>query len=411
MDILNAKDIPFMQWGIINHHNFKDIYDIPIKRWDPLSTVKIQMKDFGLRKEHERYFGHYSYLSPIRGKRPKGFHSVKKKSEFSECTEEALSKFKDVFNEEMGDGYSIIISEDEKRVDNPFTAMPHKVGEIPSDCKALTLINRYPAMCRIIDKELETYIHKNLPSHLKLAKGINLITITRDFYPSRCFHLIPVDIITGIFLSMKAAILYCVQEAIERDYYDIPVSPFFNIGMKAGGSQPRLHAQIYIDLNMDGHGSRLEGYLEAFRERGSNCHLCETTHGNSDRIIMKTQYWIWYTTGSPVRNYHIRFHPKEHIRRFSQLNINQFHDLAQGLKSISIALDNLEIEANRNILLNCCPYGYDADFHLFGDIIPHEIIGGAEMADDMRVARMLPHQAAQEIREELKALKPEKNAK
>ncbi|MEJ2293852.1 MAG: hypothetical protein P8Y23_03715 [Candidatus Lokiarchaeota archaeon] len=38
---------------------------------------------------------------------------------------------------------------------------------------------------------------------------------------------------------------------------------------------------------------------------------------------------------------------------------------------------------------------------MFGDIIPHEIIGGAEMADDMRVARKLPHIAALEIRNSL----------
>jgi hypothetical protein len=36
---------------------------------------------------------------------------------------------------------------------------------------------------------------------------------------------------------------------------------------------------------------------------------------------------------------------------------------------------------------------------MFGDIIPHEIIGGAEMADDMRVARKLPEDAAREIKE------------
>ena len=35
---------------------------------------------------------------------------------------------------------------------------------------------------------------------------------------------------------------------------------------------------------------------------------------------------------------------------------------------------------------------------MFADIIPHEIIGGAEMADDMRVARKLPHVASAEIR-------------
>ncbi len=63
------------------------------------------------------------------------------------------------------------------------------------------------------------------------------------------------------------------------------------------------------------------------------------------------------------------------------------------------ALDKINISEDRNILFNCCPYGYDANFHMFGDIIPHEIIGGAEMADDMRVARKLPETAAKELRD------------
>ena len=64
-----------MEWGIINRENWegKSTFDVPIKRWDPLSTVKITSKDFGLRKERIRYYGHYSYISPIRGIRPKGF--------------------------------------------------------------------------------------------------------------------------------------------------------------------------------------------------------------------------------------------------------------------------------------------------------------------------------------------------
>ncbi len=71
------------------------------------------------------------------------------------------------------------------------------------------------------------------------------------------------------------------------------------------------------------------------------------------------------------------------------------------MKIVFQALDDIKIDKNRNILFNCCPYGYDANFHFFADIIPHEIIGGAEMADDMRVARMLPHIAAKDIRESL----------
>jgi UDPglucose--hexose-1-phosphate uridylyltransferase len=405
-----------MEWGIINKENFKDktTYDVPIKRWDPLSTVSIHTEDFGLRKERTRYYGHYSYISPIRGKRPKGFKTEVEEKQFLDCSKKIVGKYKDVFSSitegkvvyddwgiPLGDGFTMIITQDEIRRDNPFSESPHQIERIPDACKALTLINRYPSMARIIDSEIEEYIVKNLPAHLKLSKGINLVTISRDFYPSLCFNLIPEDILAGIFLSMRSAILYCIEESINRDFYDIPVMPFFNIGTKVGGSQPRIHSQIYIDLNMDGHGSRLEGYLEAFKEMGDNCHLCKTTHGGTDRIILETEFWTFYNTGSPVRNYHIRFHPNEHIRRFAQLKVNQIEDLAISLKMIFQALDDLKIDKNRNILFNCCPYGYDADFHLFADIIPHEVIGGAEMADDMRVARKLPHVAAEEIRNSL----------
>jgi len=405
-----------MQWGIINKNNFagKTTYDVPIKRWDPLSTVTIRSEDFGLRKEKIKFYGHYAYLSPIRGQRPKGFSNIEEKRRFYDCSKKIAFKHKDVFTSitegkpihdewgnQLGDGFTIILAEDEKRKDNPFLETPHQAQKIAEDCKALTLINRYPSMARIVDPEIEKSITDKLPLGIKLSRGINLVTISRDFYPSLCFNLIPEDVLSSIFLSMKAAIIYCVEEAIERDFYDIPISPFFNIGLKVGGSQPRIHSQVYIDLNMDGHGNRLEGYLEAFKEMGDNCHLCQTSHGNSDRVIIKTKYWTFYTTGSPVRNYHIRFHPNEHLRRFSQLKVNQISDLAKVLKIVFQALDDISIDKNRNILFNCCPFHYDANFHLFGDIIPHEIIGGAEMVDDMRVARKLPHIAAKEIRDSI----------
>jgi len=404
-----------MEWGIINKNNFKEktSYDVPIKRWDPLSTVTLPPDEFGLHRAQRRFSGHYSYISPIRADRPKGYKTKEKKSDTKEYALTKLERVQDVFmaiNEGkaiykedgkiIGDGYTIIITEDDKKRDKPFTDKPHRT-KISKTTKAMTLINRYPSMARIIDPDIKKSIQDQLPKHLKLAEGINLVTIAKDFYPSLDFSLIPFEVLGAIFTSMKEAILYCILEAIEKDFYDIPVNPFFNIGTKVGGSQPRIHSQVYIDLNGDGHGSRLEGYLKAFEEMGDDCRLCETSHGETDRIVLKTKYFTFYTTGSPVRNYHIRFHPNEHIRRFTQLKINQITDFAKAIKIIFQALDDIDIDKNRNILFNCCPYGYDANFHMFGDIIPHEIIGGAEMADDMRVARKLPHIAASEIRKSL----------
>ena len=403
MEIYKPK---FMEWGIINKENYKSVNALPLKRWDPLSTVIIRSKDFGLRKRQIRYYGHYSYLSPIRGKRPEGYKE--KKSEIKKSPQTVHDVFMEVTDGKQNDeerenqtgaGYTVILAEDETRRDNPFLDIPHKIEKLPDSCKALTLVNRYPAMARVIDSDIKDSINIELPSNSKLAMGINLVTISRDFYPSLDFNSIPEDVLAAIFLSMKAAIQYCIEEAINKDYYDIPVSPFFNIGTQVGGSQPRIHSQIYIDLNGDGHGSRLEGFLKAFAEMGEDCHLCASYHGGGNRIVLETDYWVFYTTGSPTRNYHIRFNPKEHIRRFAKLNVNQINDLAKSLKIIFNALDKIKVDKNRNLLFNSCPYGYDADMHIFADIIPHEIIGGAEMADDMRVARQLPEDAAKEIRD------------
>ena len=313
----------------------------------------------------------------------------------------AETEGKPIFNEDgsiLSDAYTIIITQDEERRDNPFSDKPHHIENLPDSCKAITLINRYPTMVRVIEPDIKNDILENLPLNSKLATGINLVTISRHFYPALDFKQVPTDVLSAIFSSMKAAILYAIEEAIERDHYDITVNPFFNIGPQVGGSQPRIHSQVYMDLNGDGHGTRLDNYLNAFKEMGDNCHLCASFHGNGSRIVLDSEYWTFFATGSPTRNYHLRFNPKEHIRRFTQLNSNQINDLAKCLKVIFKALDELKIDQNRNILFSCCPYGYDADFHLFGDIIPHEIIGGAEMADDMRVARKLPEEAAEEIR-------------
>ena len=81
-----------MEWGIINKDNFTTLKDIPVKRWDPLSTVKIIEKGFGLRQTI-RHSGHFSYLSPIRGQRPRGFkNNGKTEVDFGDCSKTIIRR-------------------------------------------------------------------------------------------------------------------------------------------------------------------------------------------------------------------------------------------------------------------------------------------------------------------------------
>ena len=137
---------------------------LPLKRWDPLSTVIIRSKEFGLRKRQIRYYGHYSYLSPIRGKRPEGYKKIEeKKIEIERRPQIAHDVFMAVTDSKQeyseaenytGAGYTVILTEDENRRDNPFLDIPHRIEKISSSCKALTLVNRYPAMARVIDSDI-----------------------------------------------------------------------------------------------------------------------------------------------------------------------------------------------------------------------------------------------------------------
>jgi UDPglucose--hexose-1-phosphate uridylyltransferase len=205
---------------------------------------------------------------------------------------------------------------------------------------------------------------------------------------------------------MNAAIINVASEAFkQRVISKIPISPFFNVGRTAGGSQRRIHAQIYMDLNQDGHGARIDGILKSFenmRKRGE-CRMCNSSHEAGQRIVINEEDWTVFASGSPIRNYHLRFAPKKHIENIWDLKAPSFLSLSKILKTLFLALNDLKINENRNIVFNTKPYGYDSSFfHLFGDIYPFEFVGGAEMADDMRVVRISPKKFAKDLRETIK---------
>jgi UDPglucose--hexose-1-phosphate uridylyltransferase len=205
---------------------------------------------------------------------------------------------------------------------------------------------------------------------------------------------------------MNTAIKSIASEALkQRVISKIPISPFFNIGRTVGGSQRRIHAQVYMDLNQDGHGARIDGILKSFenmRKRGE-CRMCNSSHEEGQRIVIDEEDWIVFASGSPIRNYHLRFAPKKHIENIYDLDAHSLLSLSKILKVLFLALNDLGIDRNRNIVFNTKPHGYESSFfHIFGDIYPFEFVGGAEMADDMRVVRISPKTFAKDLREAIK---------
>jgi len=388
---LALEEIPFMHWGIITKYNYDESKAryVPRKRWDPLSSSEIFLVNerTGEIVRLPRRRGHFSYISPIRSARPGASKPPVKKP---------LDVFEKIIS---GEDYAIFVTVDERWTDSAFSLTPVKMNIKGS--KATTIINRFPAMIRYLDPNIRGKIESKLRNgYTKLAFGINLITFPVDY--AETLSDVSFDSLVALLSAMAKSIEYTVKEAMDKGAEIIPVYPFFNIGYMAGGSQPRLHSQTYVDLNMDGHGVFMENVLIAFAEQQKKgyCHLCTAKHRG--RIIYENSSWIAWATLSPRRNYHLRLSPKRHIGRITELDEHEIRGLADALIVLSKALDEVGVSKDRNVLIYSNPYGYKSPFHLFVDIIPFERVGGIEILDTVRVVRVAPEDVAERLKKVIK---------
>ncbi|MCP4761822.1 MAG: hypothetical protein GY870_08570, partial [archaeon] len=335
-DFLDPEEIPFMNYGIINKYNFKEIDNVPIKRWDPLSASFIHLYQSTMSNPViiSKKFGQYSYISPVRSNRP--FERKKKleaqeNSQYNEDDSHNLDILMDLFDpmlkgkhykineQKYLPAYSIIIADGNKKLDNPFS---DRIKIYPNlQGKAVSMINKFPAMVRVIDPDIYPEITRSLlkiDKKSQIARGVCFLTIPR-FYHETVEDMTSEEL-RDLFISMTTSINYIIEESIsQKDSSIIPISPFFNVGASVGGSLRRLHCQIYMDLSQDGHGSRMESFLKTFEKMNERkqCQICDSKHGDGSRIIFDTEDWVIFSSGSPIRNYHLRFAPKEHIEDLS----------------------------------------------------------------------------------------------
>jgi UDPglucose--hexose-1-phosphate uridylyltransferase len=421
---IDPAAVPFMNYGIVNRYNYKpELFQmIPIKRWDPLAF------NYGVNPKYGTYSyvtGHFTYISPIRGDRPiERTKDVDDDAPIPEPQPEPgegwekrgpFDPFEPMFagkhyitEHSTLPAHAIIIADATRTFDDVFSETPRTYSNLTDG--AVTMINKFPAMVRVIDPEILPDISNRMAVEdisAKIAQGVCTVTLPRKYYTH--LHIIPTPELQAMFLSMQIAIKGIINAAENRQIVSMPISAFFNVGKLAGGSMKRIHSQMYFDMVQDGHGARMETLLQAFEKMKKNnrCHLDDSIHGSRKRLVLENEDWVMFTTGSPLRNYHLRFSPKEHLQHLGLVTPKQFFSLSDMLRTIFRALDVIGVNPNRNIILNTRPYGYTSDFHIFGDILPHEFVGGAEMADDMRVVRFSPVETAEKLRETLLELPKE----
>lgn len=211
----------------------------------------------------------------------------------------------------------------------------------------------------------------------------------------------PVEHLSALLSSMQASIKAYINKAQSRGINEVLVYPFINQGPLAGATQPRLHAQAYIELTQSGHDISYEGLLLSFHNKP--CHLCNSTH--SDRVLYENDYWSIWLTSAPMRDYQLRFAPKSHVERFINLNKAQVKGLADVLKVGNKVLSALNVTNHRNIVFRTLHSGYDTEFHFFGEVLPYQSGGGFEEAGEIRVAYVNPSEAAVKAREEKEEVK------
>ena len=429
-EVLHYDEIPFGHWGVINAENFKReiireyaqenpdtvsalenlgleevigqversgcralervLRKVPKKRWDFTLSRNIQLNINGSSVTlQDKYDGRFALISAVRGIRP---------VEYSERKEEPKQE-SDLFLKIIsGEDYAITIAKDEQAHESPFSISPKR--EELSDSRALTIINRFPAYARVIDSALEEYINRRISNkHTKISKGINLVTIPTTYYER--IEDAPAEDLTSMLSSLKAGLLSVKMAAEERGIRYIPVYLFFNIGRNVGGSLKRLHAQAYIDLNQDGHGSTMEDILKAFeeQERAGRCKFCQpSTWQREEFLIYENEFCSAYATRAPIRNFDTKIIPKRHVEDITMLSRDELLGLSEALITVSKALNRIGAHPDRNILIYQRPFNYNSFFHAFIQILPFENVGGMEMMDEARVVRVDPADFAEKMR-------------
>ncbi|MBD3312634.1 hypothetical protein GF352_04240 [archaeon] len=391
----DASDVELNNWGIYTEKSCTDASLISMKWIDLLWHISNGL--------HTHLNAKVSYV-PNKSRR-------ERKNSCNGCNNEV---FAPIINGEKED---LVIAVDDKVLkDKLFSGKVEK--HVLTTELAVTVANYHSVGVRCVEQEVFDLMKNTQLPHNAWFNIMPCLVSAVTKYPLELstiyaevsddvkkdyFQLIdrtPVSHLSAMLSSMQSSIKAYVAEAQANGIKEVLVYPFINQGPLAGATQPRLHAQAYIELTQSGHDISYEGLLLSFHNKP--CHLCSSTHG--DRVLYENDYWSIWLTSAPMRDFQLRFAPKNHVERFIDLTKPQVEGLADVLKIGNKVLSRLGVTNHRNIVFRTLHSGYETEFHFFGEVLPYQSGGGFEEAGEIRVAYVNPSEAAIQTREALKNL-------
>jgi len=179
-----------------------------------------------------------------------------------------------------------------------------------------------------------------------------------------------------------------MQDLSQRDNVKY-VQLFKNSGNEAGTSLIHTHTQI-VTTNIIPR-SIIEKILAI--KQYKSCPYCKIVEveRDSERTIYENENFVVFAPFAPRFNYETWIFPKKHYRSLSEMENNEFENLASCFKKILTKLETLK--APYNFYLHYSPQNEDLHFHFV--ITPRlNKWAGFELATDSYVITMSPENTA-----------------
>ncbi len=329
------ESIKFNNWGGINYKEYlQNKEKIPRKVFSPLTK-------------------HPVAIDPTRELKPKS------KNGFG----------KDIFEKIIkGEWKEIVIAYDgqalEKRL---FECKPKE--EYLGNYKAVALINKFPIGFRCVTQEVYDELSKNSLKngvYLLMPSLVCFITQNLDNEEYQKIENVKEEYIYSLLLTMKSTINAYIKKAQDNELFKVNIYSFINQGLKVKSSQKRLHSQILIDLTQTDADPIYRIITNSFR---SECPICK----ERNYIYENEGAKAWFSE-APSRPYEVIISPKNHKKRFEDLNKDELKSLADILIKTNKILSEKGAE-DRVIQFNSLNYGENSNFHFYIDIIPFSYMG------------------------------------